>query len=179
MSAGNIHATAVVLGDRGILIAGPSGAGKTTLALALVAAFGQAGRFARLVADDRVLVEARAGRLVVACPAAIAGLAEVYGLGPSAVQHLDSAVIDLAVRLVDRREAPRLSDPAEERFAGVAVPVLALPARNAPACVLAVTAWLDAPALRGSDRPRSGLKCVNLAKGRAEWGLSTGLRSTR
>ncbi len=46
----NIHGTALVLGDRGILVTGPSGSGKTTLALALVGHFCTHGRFARLVA---------------------------------------------------------------------------------------------------------------------------------
>ncbi|MEO1532556.1 MAG: serine kinase, partial [Pseudomonadota bacterium] len=51
-----LHASAVALGERGLLILGPSGAGKTRLALELVALG------AELVADDRVIVEAHEGQ---------------------------------------------------------------------------------------------------------------------
>ena len=97
MVAGNIHATAVVLGDRGILIQGDSGSGKSTLALALVTGFVRAGRFARLVADDQVMVEARRGRLLAHTPESIAGLGEIHGLGPRAMEHEGTAVVDLVV----------------------------------------------------------------------------------
>ena len=58
---------------------------------------------------------------------------------------LANAVIDLVVRLVPERDAPRLPDPSSETIAGIAVPRLDLPARNAIAASLAVTAWLAAP----------------------------------
>ena len=50
----NLHASAVVLGDRGIVIAGESGAGKTQLALELLSHARSFGLFARLVADDQI-----------------------------------------------------------------------------------------------------------------------------
>ena len=61
-----IHASAVLVGRRAVLIRGPSGSGKSRLALALLQA-AQSGAlpFARLVADDRALVEACNGRLLV------------------------------------------------------------------------------------------------------------------
>jgi serine kinase of HPr protein (carbohydrate metabolism regulator) len=141
----NIHATALLLGDRGVLICGPSGSGKTALALDLLGRFAATGRFARLVGDDQVFVDARAGRLVASCPEAIAGLAEVRGLGPRPVAHRPSAVIDLVVRLVAAADAPRLGEPRTETIAGVALPRLDLPARNPAASALAVAAWLKAP----------------------------------
>lgn len=134
----------MVLGDRGVLIAGPSGSGKTALALLLIGRFHAAGRFARLVADDQLFVRAEAGRLVVAAPEAIAGLAEVRGLGPRPVPHQRSAVIDLVVRLVDPPESPRFAEPATETISGVALPRLDLPARDVTSSALAVTAWLKA-----------------------------------
>ena len=148
----NIHATAIVLGDRGVLIAGPSGSGKSALALSLLSSFGRTGRFARLVGDDQLFVEARAGRLVATCPDTIAGLAEVRGLGPRRLSNLNSAVIDLAVRLTDPSETKRFSDPESEHIAGVHLPLLVLPANNVAASLLAVAAWLEAPPFL----PRSG-----------------------
>jgi serine kinase of HPr protein (carbohydrate metabolism regulator) len=141
----NIHATALVLDDRGVLIAGPSGAGKTTLALTLIEQFALAGRFARLVADDRLLVQAHGSRLVVACPPPIAGLVEVHGAGPQPLRTLTAAVVDLAIRLVEPAEAARFPEPLTETIEGIALPRLDLQARNATASALAVTAWLTAP----------------------------------
>jgi serine kinase of HPr protein (carbohydrate metabolism regulator) len=144
----NIHATALVLGDRGVLITGPSGSGKTTLALTLIDRFGSDERFARMVGDDQLFIAARGGRLVASCPPAIAGLAEVRGVGPRPLPTLASAVIDLIVRLVQEHDAPRLPDPASETIAGIELPRLDLPERNAVAASLAVTAWLAAPPFR-------------------------------
>jgi serine kinase of HPr protein (carbohydrate metabolism regulator) len=143
----NIHATALVLGDRGVLITGPSGSGKTTLALTLIDRFLSNGRFARLVGDDQLFVAAR-GRLVASCPPTIARLAEVRGVGPRPLPALGCAVIDLIVRLVPEHDAPRLPDPASEVIAGIELPRLDLPARNAVAASLAVTAWLAPPPFR-------------------------------
>jgi serine kinase of HPr protein (carbohydrate metabolism regulator) len=140
----NIHATAFALGDRGVMITGPSGSGKTTLALSLIGQFTSAGYFARLVADDQLFIHVSAGRLVVACPPTIAGLAEVYGVGPRPLPHLRSAVVDLVVRLVARADAPRFPDMLTECLDGVVLPRLDLPARNVEASSLAVTAWLKA-----------------------------------
>lgn len=70
-----IHASAVEIGGRGLLILGPSGTGKSALALALM------GLGARLVADDRVILRAADRHLLVDCPAAIRGRIEARGVG--------------------------------------------------------------------------------------------------
>ena len=54
MTAPTVHATAIVIGETGVLIRGRSGSGKSSLALALVARVRLAGGFAAFVADDRV-----------------------------------------------------------------------------------------------------------------------------
>ena len=148
MPQANIHATALVLGDRGVLIAGASGSGKTTLALTLIDRFLSNERLARLVGDDQLFVAARGGRLLASCPPSIAGLAEIRGIGPRPLPALASTVIDLIVRLVPGHDAPRLPEPASETIAGIELPRLDLPARNAVAASLAVTAWLAAPEFR-------------------------------
>ncbi len=96
-----LHATTVLLGDRGILIAGDSGAGKSTLALALIDRCRSAGLYAALVADDRTDIEARNGRLLASAPRPIEGLVEVHGLGPRTVSHERRAIVDVMVRLVE------------------------------------------------------------------------------
>jgi serine kinase of HPr protein (carbohydrate metabolism regulator) len=99
-----IHATALVLGHRGILIRGPSGSGKSSLALSLLQSTG--GTFSRLVGDDRIYLEAAHGRLLMRPPMALQGLIEIRGIGivrmpfePVAVAHL---VVDIAASDVQR-----------------------------------------------------------------------------
>lgn len=72
----------MLIGERAVLLRGPAGAGKSSLALRLIAA-GEAGSlpFVRLVGDDRVHVEAANGRILVRPAEGLAGLLEVRGLG--------------------------------------------------------------------------------------------------
>jgi hypothetical protein len=82
MTPKTVHASAVLIGARAVLIRGPSGSGKSQLALGLIeAARGGALAFARLVADDRVHLETANGRLLARPAAALAGLIEVRGIG--------------------------------------------------------------------------------------------------
>jgi len=145
MQARHAHATAILLGDRGILIKGDSGCGKSTLALALVRQFGLAGRFARLVADDQVLVFVRNGRLLARAPEPISGLAEVHGLGPRAIRHEATAAVDLVVRLVAAPDAPRFQEDRHVTVEDCTLPVLDLQARNVEASAAAIHAWLGLP----------------------------------
>ncbi|MET3666573.1 HPr kinase/phosphorylase [Caulobacter sp. 1776] len=106
---------------RGALIEGPSGIGKSDLALrALETGF-------RLVADDRTVVFASGGRLWGKAPEALAGLIEVRGLGVVAACALPFAPIALVIRCVERPEAvERLPDPRAETILDISVPVFDL-----------------------------------------------------
>lgn len=129
MSSTTIHASAVLVGARAVLIRGPSGSGKSRLALELVhAARGGALRLARLVGDDRVHVEAAHGRLLVRPAAALAGLIELRGVGILQLPHEPSAVVGLVVDLA--AEAERLPDAAQRRteIEGIALARLAVAA---------------------------------------------------
>ena len=141
----NFHGTALVLGDRGIVIAGDPGAGKTQLALALICHVRTQGLFARLVADDQVFLAVHGGQLLCTTPATIAGLAEVRGVGPSAVDHEPKAPLDLMVRLMERRSAERFPEAETETILGCAVPLLRLAAGDREAAALAVLARLSLP----------------------------------
>jgi hypothetical protein len=119
-----IHASAVLLGAKAALIRGPSGSGKSRLAWDLLR---RAPPFTRLIADDRVHIEAHAGRLLLRPASALAGLIEVRGLGirrlpyePVAVAGL---VVDLAATDADRHPGPQAVEVVIE---GVSLPRLAV-----------------------------------------------------
>ena len=143
--ADNFHASAVVLGDRGIVIAGSPGAGKTQLALALICHGRSFGLFASLVADDQIFLSVRYGRLICTAPPAIAGLAEIRGLGPRSLAHEMKAPVDLLVRLVDRRSAERFPEAGTEALLGCEVPLLKLAADDRQAALAAVASRLSLP----------------------------------
>jgi serine kinase of HPr protein (carbohydrate metabolism regulator) len=145
VQAENIHATALLVGERGILVSGQSGAGKTTLALALIDHCSQRGLFSRLVGDDQLFVEAHTGRLVCRAPATIEGLAEVPGLGPRKLPFEPACVIDLHVRLLPAGEIARFQEDASDDIAGCAVPRIDLAERNVQAALPAVMARLSTP----------------------------------
>jgi HPr kinase/phosphorylase len=95
-----IHASAVLVGARAVLIRGPAGAGKSRLALRLLEqAMTGMLPFARLVGDDRVHAEARNGRLLVRPAKPLAGLIEVRGLGLRRLPFEPVAVVGLVVDL--------------------------------------------------------------------------------
>jgi serine kinase of HPr protein (carbohydrate metabolism regulator) len=105
----------------GVLLRGPSGGGKSDLALRLI----EAG--ARLVADDYVEADREGDDLVVRPPATIAGLLEVRGLGVLKLDYLASAPLALIIDLVAAESIERLPEtPAMEDVCGVPVRRLAL-----------------------------------------------------
>ena len=138
----NIHASAVVLDDGAVIIRGRAGAGKTHLALALIDKWRQEGRFARLLADDQTFVMSRNGRLVAQTPRAIAGLAEIRGVGIVELPYEPAAVVDLVVDLVDRD--PLHTPPAKVRIESVDLPLLTLRSRDTDASLIAISAAVAA-----------------------------------
>ena len=124
-----LHATAVIHGESGVLILGPSGSGKSALALALLARASAAGAFGALVGDDRVYVREADGRLIATGAANLAGTIERRTAGLIQVRHEPAAVVRLAVELSGRgREWPRMPDDHDgvSVIAGVRAPRLAL-----------------------------------------------------
>jgi len=140
-TSSTIHAGAVLVGASAVLIRGPAGSGKSRLALRLLqAAAGGALPFARLVADDRCHVEARAGRLLVRPAVELAGLLEVRGLG---IRRLPYEPAGLVVDLGAEDERMPATAAQEAAIAGVRLPRLAIPAEADPLALL--LAALQAP----------------------------------
>jgi HPr kinase/phosphorylase len=124
-----VHASAVLVGARAILIRGPSGSGKSQLARELIGMRGREFAFTRLVGDDRVHLEAVNGRLLVRPAAALAGLIEVRGVALIQLDHEPSAVVGLVVDLA-AAAAERLPEPERRRIEidGIVLPRLAVAA---------------------------------------------------
>jgi HPr kinase/phosphorylase len=91
------HATCVVIGEAGVLIRGPSGGGKSSLARALLEGAGVRGLFARLVSDDRTEIEVANGRVIARAVSPIEGRIEVRGVGIVEWPHETAAVVRLLV----------------------------------------------------------------------------------
>jgi len=144
MTPPTVHATAIVIGEAGVLIRGASGSGKTSLAFALVDAARQSGLHAAFVADDRVALTAVHGRLVARCPETIAGLAERHGRGIETVDHVPAAVIRLVADLVDAGAVARLPEATETEVEidGLRLPRQAIPARQTVVSLPLLTAAL-------------------------------------
>ncbi|MBT1512175.1 HPr kinase/phosphatase C-terminal domain-containing protein [Bradyrhizobium sp. SRL28] len=120
----SVHASAVLVGDRAVLIRGPSGAGKSRLALDLILA-GRAGQLppAVLVGDDRVHLDTVAEQLWVRPAQELAGLIEVRGLGirrcDFAIKAIVGIVVDLAANDAERLPPP---EALSIRLNGVLLP---------------------------------------------------------
>jgi len=150
-----IHASAVLIGPHAVLIRGSAGAGKSRLALNLIQSAPHGPlKLARLVADDRVHVQAAHARLVARPPAAIAGLLEIRGIGIRQLPYEPLAVVSWVVDLGEAGTS-RMPDSAAitTNIEGIELPRLAV----APGCdpfpmvlavltsgsVLAMAAYLD------------------------------------
>ena len=114
-SGQNIHASAVVVGETGILIRGPSGCGKSALALALIELARERGLFGRLIGDDRVIVESCGDRALLSGAPQVASLIERRGYGLESQAFERTAVARLVVDLLEESgKAARMPEVAEE-----------------------------------------------------------------
>ena len=128
MTLETIHASAVRIGETGILILGASGAGKSSLALDLIDQCQLRGVPAVLIGDDRIVIAHTGGQVFASPVPQLAGLIEVRGSGIHAIAHLAEAAIDLAVRLVAPSETIRMpAELSDEVVPGVHLPLLCLP----------------------------------------------------
>jgi serine kinase of HPr protein (carbohydrate metabolism regulator) len=115
-----IHASCIELAGAGILLRGPSGSGKSDLALRLI----DGG--ARLVADDRTELAVEDGRLIASSPATIAGRLEIRGVGIVAMPAVWRSPVGMAVDLVETAAVERLPPGQRCSYLGVQLPLVAL-----------------------------------------------------
>ncbi len=120
------QAGCVAIGGRGLLIEGPPGSGKSSLALALI------DRGAQLVGDDGVFLESSAGSLLASPAPATCGLLEVRNVG--LIELPVARLVPVALLISLDHDAPRHVEKAETvRRHGIALPHIRL--------------WPDSPAL--------------------------------
>ncbi len=121
----HIHATCVATDAGGVLLLGPSGSGKSDLALRLI------DRGAKLVSDDQVALRPEGGTLIAATPGPLFGKLEVRGVGICDVPAQRETVVTLIVRLGDVEE--RLPQDQTEILEGISLPLLRLAPHRASA----------------------------------------------
>jgi serine kinase of HPr protein (carbohydrate metabolism regulator) len=112
-----MHATCVEVDGVGVLLRGPSGSGKSDLALRLM------NEGARLVSDDQVALRVAGGHLIAAAPDALDGLIEVRGMGVISVPSVAQVRIELMVDLVPAEDLTRLPEPTHLDIGGIALPL--------------------------------------------------------
>ena len=121
-----IHASAVLAGERAVLIRGVSGSGKSRLVLSLLSAENiETLPYTRLVSDDRVRLFAAHGRLIASAPRPLSGLIEARGLGIRQMPYEQTAVIGLVVDL-SCKDAARMPEAITQmtEILGINIPRL-------------------------------------------------------
>ena len=111
-----VRGTCICIDGHAVLLRGPSGSGKSDLALRLIDGGGE------LVADDYTEVEQDSGGLIATAPATIRGLLEVRGLGVIAVGARPAARLVAVIDLVPLAYMDRMPEPQQVRILEIQLP---------------------------------------------------------
>ncbi len=126
LSSETLHASTVALDGRAVMISGPSGSGKSDLALRLL------DRGFVLVSDDQTIVRRVGDRLIASAPPNIAGKLEIRGVGIVDMETVEDMPVALLVELTS--DIQRLPDDSRERpVLGIALPLISVDAMAASA----------------------------------------------
>jgi HPr kinase/phosphorylase len=149
----SVHASAVLVDNRAVLIRGPSGSGKSHLAFDLILA-GRAGQIPKavLIGDDRVHLQASNGQLMVRPARELAGLIEIRGLGIRRCEFAQQALVGLVVDLcADDAERLPPAEALQANISGVLIPRIPVGRGFEPLPI--VLAALIMAASSSSDQP--------------------------
>ncbi len=126
LSSETLHASTVALDGRAVLICGPSGSGKSDLALRLL------DRGFTLVSDDQTIVRKDGKRVLASAPPTIHGKLEVRGVGIVEMDTVADVPVALVVELTT--DIQRLPDDSRERLVlDVGIPLISIDALTASA----------------------------------------------
>ncbi|MEO1190339.1 MAG: RNase adapter RapZ, partial [Pseudomonadota bacterium] len=164
-----IHATCISLYGQGLLLRGPSGSGKSDLALRLLDAGGL------LVSDDQTLVSAKGERLFASAPETLSGRMEVRGLGVVGRPALVSVAVMLVVDLMPASEIERLPAQRSTRLLDRELPLIALDPSTASAIAKIRLALEGIWSAQDEAAPNRGRRPVLLVTGMAGAGRSSAL----
>jgi HPr kinase/phosphorylase len=160
-SEASVHASAVKVGERAVLIRGPSGSGKSRLAFDLISS-GRSGQLppAILVGDDRVHLDTAGGELLVRPAPRLAGLIEIRGLGIRRCDFAGQAAVGLVIDLA-AADAARLppAKALETIILGIKIPRIPIGVGFSPlpVVVAALTTTRSSPALVSSEHCSKGI----------------------
>ena len=126
LSSETLHASTVALDGRAVVISGPSGSGKSDLALRLL------DRGFILVSDDQTIVRRSGEQLIASAPPTISGKLEIRGVGIVTMEQVDDVPVAMLVELTS--EIQRLPDDSRERpILGISLPLISVDAMTASA----------------------------------------------
>ena len=127
LSSETVHASAVALEGRAVLITGPSGSGKSDLALRLL------DRGFALVSDDQTIVRREGDRLIAKAPATISGKLEIRGIGIVEMEAVSDVPIAMLVDLTSEIQRLPPDDRRERPVLGINIPLISVDALTASA----------------------------------------------
>lgn len=135
LSTENLHASTVAASGRAVLICGPSGSGKSDLALRML------DRGFTLVSDDRTILRRSGDKLLASAPATIQGKLEIRGVGIVDMESVSDVPVALVVELTS--DVQRLPDDSRERLIlGAGIPLINV-AASTPSAASKVAVALD------------------------------------
>lgn len=111
-----IHATTVSVDGAGVVLRGPSGSGKSDLAIRMI------HDGAQIIADDQTILYVEHGRLMAQSPTEIAGKMEVRGVGILKMGPPAVAPVAIVIDMVDIQDVPRIPDFEPIELVGHSVP---------------------------------------------------------
>ncbi len=123
----NIHASAIIINNKGILVRGESGSGKSLLVLQCLDVF---DKKSALIADDRVDISLENGEIYMHTPKNIEGLIELRGRGVIKKEHENRAKLDLIIDLVDEFDRYPQEDEFFITLKGIKFPRCPIPNRQ-------------------------------------------------
>jgi serine kinase of HPr protein (carbohydrate metabolism regulator) len=115
-----VHGTCIAIDGHGVLLRGPSGSGKSDLALRAI------DQGARLVAEDWVVLTRRGETVIASAPPSLHGLMEIRGLGIMRVDAVAEARVDLVADMAEAGSIERMPEQRRCEIEGVTLPWLAL-----------------------------------------------------